>query len=528
MSDPQAPVPARSPLWLIVRLLAGAGVAVSAAWWVPGLEDYRPWAPGDGVPVLRRLLPGGGAASVVEDARTGLVTASAVGGEAGEGTFEPVAVLTPEEAAAIVAEATATGNAEPGSDAAKAEEAATLARVGGALAADAARAARQPSSYGMGFVQPIEDAGHRGLSAWYRALGAAPSRVVRALHFGDSTIAADGIARTVRARLQARFGAGGPGFVSAAMDPRWNKRYDVTVRRGGTWDTTSLLEGGAAGNRYGLGGTVAIGDPGANVAIDALDGAGKPVALRHVELWYQGGASTGAVSAKTSEGPLGGRPEGAASRTDLFWEATLNGGASRLTYSVSGGPVPFYGVVLEAGAGVTWEALGITAVGSGAYGRQDAGHLRDQLTHRRPDLIVMMLGGNDAGLRGLASGDPTAYKAYYLAGLQRIRGPLPEASCLLVTPLDQGVRRSGKVQTKPAIPTIVEAQRQLAAEQGCAFWSAFDAMGGNGSFQEWMGHKPPLAWTDLMHLSTAGQEIIGNLLADALLADYEAFSGVQR
>lgn len=528
MSELQAPFAVRSPLWMIARLLLGAGVAVSAAWWVPGLQDYRAWAPGEGVPVLRRLLPGGGAASVVEDARTGLVTSSGDGDEGEGGVFEPVAVLSAEEAAAVVAEATATGNAEPFSEAAKAEEAATLARVGGALSADAARAARQPSSYGMGFVQPIEDPGHRGLGAWYRALASAPVRVVRALHFGDSTIAADGIARTVRARLQAKFGAGGPGFVSAAMDPRWNKRYDVTVRRGGSWDTTSLLEGGAAGNRYGLGGTVAIGDAGANVVIDALDGAENPVPLRHIELWYQGGGATGTVSAKTTEGTLGTGPSGASSRSDLYWEANLNGGSSRLSYSVSGGPVPFYGVVLEGAAGVTWEALGITAVGSGAYGRQDVGHLNDQLLHRRPDLIVMMLGGNDAGLRGLASGDPTAYKAYYLAGLQRIRGPIPTASCLLITPLDQGVRRAGKVQTKPAIPTIVEAQRQIAVEQGCAFWSAFDAMGGNGSFQEWLGHKPPLAWTDLMHLSTAGQEIIGNLLADALVEDYEAYTGVGR
>lgn len=522
---PAASVYTRSPLWLIGRLLLGAGVAVSAAWWVPGLEEYRPWAPGEGVPVVRRLIPGGGAASVVEDARTGLVTSNGAGDEASEGAFVPMAVLTAEEAAEVVAEATAMGNAEPTSDEAKAEEAATLARAGGALAADAAREQRKPSSYGMGFVQPIEDPGHRGLSAWYRALSMSQTRVVRALHFGDSTIAADGIARTVRGRLQSRFGAGGPGFVSAAMDPRWNKRYDVTVRRGGRWDTTSLLEGGAAGNRYGLGGTVAIGDPGANVSIDALDGSGNPVALRHVEIWYQGGGSTGTLSAKTSAGPLPERPLETTSRSDLFWEADLNGSASSLTYSVSGGPVPFYGVVLEAAAGSTWEALGITAVGSGAYGRQDPAHLHDQITHRRPDLIAMMLGGNDAGLRGLASGDPTAYKAYYLAGLQRIRMSAPQASCLLIAPLDQGVRRSGQIQTKPAIPTIVEAQRQLAVEQGCAFWSAFDAMGGNGSFKEWKDHKPPLAWSDLMHLSTAGQEIVGNLLADALLADYEAFRG---
>jgi lysophospholipase L1-like esterase len=521
--------PPTAPLVLLLRVVAGAAAASALVAASPWADALRPWSPGEPLPVVRRLLPAEGAARVEEDARTGLLTAVAGEADAGEAEVDPIALLPPvsamsaEEVAAVVAAATAVGNADGASPEAVAEEEAAAKRAGGALRADAGRKQRQPSTRGMGFVQAVEDPGHRGLAPWYRALAQSGERVVRAVHFGDSTIAADGVAKTVRERLQERFGAGGPGFVSAAMDPRWNKRFDVKVRRGGTWDTTSLLEGKAPGRRYGLGGTVVVADAGATLTVDALDGAGDPLPLRRVELWYQGGAGAGRVSAKTPDGPLEGRPLAGSGRTDLYWGVDLLGTSPRVSFSVSGGAVPFYGVVLESDRGATWEALGVTAVGSGAYGFQDPAHLADQLQHRRPDLIVVMLGGNDVGLRGLASGDSSAYAVYFQQGLDRLRGPLPEAACLIVSPLDQAVRKGGKVLTKPAIPAIVEAQRKVAAASGCAFWSAFDAMGGVGSFNEWLTHRPALAWTDLMHLSTAGQEILGHLLADALLADFEAF-----
>ena len=61
-------------------------------------------------------------------------------------------------------------------------------------------------------------------------------------------------------------------------------------------------------------------------------------------------------------------------------------------------------------------------------------------------------------------------------------------------------------------------QREVAREQGCAFWDAQAAMGGSGSFGVWMSKK--LAWSDLYHLTNKGLAIIGNTLSDALEAAY--------
>jgi hypothetical protein len=46
-------------------------------------------------------------------------------------------------------------------------------------------------------------------------------------------------------------------------------------------------------------------------------------------------------------------------------------------------------------------------------------------------------------------------------------------------------------------------------------------MGGEDAIVRWGLLKPPLAWTDLLHLSAVGQDIVGQMLADAILADYD-------
>jgi hypothetical protein len=98
--------------------------------------------------------------------------------------------------------------------------------------------------------------GEEHLAGFFRTLRERRQSPVRVLHYGDSTLAGDGIAKTVRKRMQENFGYGGPGFFVAGMDPRWMRRDDVRVDRTGDWNIQTILFGGNNG-RYGLGGVVA-------------------------------------------------------------------------------------------------------------------------------------------------------------------------------------------------------------------------------------------------------------------------------
>jgi hypothetical protein len=67
---------------------------------------------------------------------------------------------------------------------------------------------------------------------------------------------------------------------------------------------------------------------------------------------------------------------------------------------------------------------------------------------------------------------------------------------------------------------MVDLQRRAAIQAGCGFWDSFHAMGGEGSYARWMEMEPPLTWSDLVHLSSEGRELVGHTLADALLDAY--------
>ena len=89
----------------------------------------------------------------------------------------------------------------------------------------------------------------------------------------------------------------------------------------------------------------------------------------------------------------------------------------------------------------------------------------------------------------------------------------------MIAPLDQGTRHRGKVTSKPQLERIIRVQRRTAETLGCAFWDARAVMGGKGAFARWIVAKPKLASTDLLHLTSVGLKLMGDSLADALLAE---------
>lgn len=518
-SDPRSGY--RAGVRALVTAFATAGASVGLAYLHPSLATYRPWSPGDPVPVVAALLPAlrsEGGTRVVEDGVNGLTLA----------TDSPVVLP------AVLPEGAEVDRVIPGTGGSKPEAVPSVAVEGDiappleatvAGAGAAGLPARPP-----GVATPLVDPDHRGMAAFYRALHSATQGegLARAAHYGDSTIAADGITSTVRARLQARFGDGGPGYLSAGMDPRWSMRRDVTIARKGDWDTVSLLLGGGEG-RYSYGGIVSTAAPDAFLSITAPKGAdGKPTPMHRFELWFQAGAERGDWWASLDGKAVGQGSALAEATADRHLPVDVPEGYTRASFGTTGGAagagVTFYGAVMETkGPGVVWDALGVVGVGSRSFTQHSKRHLASQVAQRRPDLIVVMLGGNELGLPVLGRGDGSSYIPYYQDTIRRLRSGAPESACLLITPLDQGTRDGGTPATKPNLPRLVAAQRKAAATEGCAFWNGYAAMGGPGAIVRWGAMRPPLAWTDLVHLSANGQKIIGDLLADAIEHGYDTW-----
>jgi lysophospholipase L1-like esterase len=449
----------------------------------------RPWLPGEPVPLLHLVLPEPGT-EVRLDAH-------------GEIARVEVEAATPEPVV-ITAEPTP----EP----------------------PEARLPKRPPAVATALEAP-----EGALDHFFSTLAAAedgePGRVVRALHWGDSTIAADGITSTVRQRLQTRFGDGGPGFLAVHADPRWQIRPGVLRMQDGDWNSLTITFGGAETPRYGLGGNVSTAAPEGEITA-TLGGRrieGKRQPLHRFDVHYQQQPEGGTVSV-VPRGHRGAVLKTASEKVrDRFRELPASKGATTLWIKTHGdGPVTLYGVALETeGPGVTWETLGIAGSSIGSMTAHQARyHMKSQVERRQPDLVVYQTGGNELTYPTLLGGEGEKYEESYIKVLDKLRAGRPEASCLMIGPLDQATRQRGNVVSKVNLDRMITVQRRTAARAGCAFWDARASMGGEGAFARWLNHEPRYAWTDLIHLNSDGLELIGDSLADALLDSYDRWREV--
>jgi len=369
-----------------------------------------------------------------------------------------------------------------------------------------------------GVARPIEGGQH--LAGFFRSLDRSSSELTRVLHYGDSTLAGDGIAKTVRSRLKQRFGDGGAGFFVAGMDPRWMRRDDLRIGREGDWDIHTILFGGNNG-RYGLGGVSAR--PRGMGAVHASASRKGATMGRRIEVYSNLARSGTPLKLQVNGQPTEGLTRNTLERFER-WTIDLDEDVSALKLSVLEPGLEIYGIVSEFSQGITWETTAVVGIASGSMRQFNAEHLAAQSAARAPHLVILMLGGNETGHGGLASPDGRLYREGYLNALNTIRRGAPQAACLVMAPLDQAFQgEDGKARSKPVMGKMVQVQREAAHQAGCAFWDSWSFMGGNGGFGRWLSQG--MAWTDLVHLTEKGLTRVGDALTEALLAEYEHWRG---
>lgn len=394
------------------------------------------------------------------------------------------------------------------------------AAVAGVAPASAAAKAPAGLASGQGVLLPIEGIEH--LRPFYSALTRTDrAGPVRVLHYGDSTLAGDGIAKTVRRRLKAEFGDGGPGFFVAGMDPRWMRRDDVRVQRSGEWEILTILNGGNQG-RYGLGGVVAKARSAAAGVQFAPARSGQALGQR-LEIYAQKSRRSDALRLQVNGAPVTAlRRIEHASFDQWLLEHPEPIVSGQLLVQENG--LEIYGLALETSQGITWETTAVVGIASGSIRQFNAEHLADQTRVRQPELIVVMLGGNDAGHGGILQADGRIYREGFMRAVDVLRRGAPAAACLVMSPTDQAMLDDqGRLVSKKTMARMVELQRQASREMGCAFWDSWQFMGGQNAFARWL--QQGLAWTDLMHLTEKGLHRIGQGLADALLHGHEQHKG---
>jgi lysophospholipase L1-like esterase len=368
----------------------------------------------------------------------------------------------------------------------------------------------------------IEDPSGKALHGFFSALRAAEQKkgTARITYFGDSIVASDFVTATLRRRLQKRFGDAGHGF--SLMANAWPGYFhnDVTRFAAPGWQVSRVVGPFAKDGLYGLGGVSFRSEgPGVFSRFGTAKTGTFGRAVSKFVLDYLEQPSGGTIQIKidgaeretfSTEGPT------VKSAVKTF---TVPDGEHELEVRAMSGNVRAFGVWMERDEpGVVLDAIGIQGCRVRFLDQNDDAHLAEQLKLRDASLNVFQYGMNE-------SEDGEAYpldqyEATMKSLLAQFKSAVPEASCLLVGPLDRVDKKGESFRSRPVIPKLDAIQRRVAGEVGCAYWDTLRAMGGPGSMGTWF--QRGLGGTDLAHPSSAGAEVLGNWIYLALMEAYEA------
>lgn len=343
------------------------------------------------------------------------------------------------------------------------------------------------------------------------------SKSVRILWLGDSHTAADFLTGSLRARLQARFGAGGPGFARVGLKPYRHTQLHYSCD--GPWKLEPIppprrtpFDDGV----FGLGGLRASPDGApAQASFELSSGAARGKLAW--QLWYSlsEGASFRVTLAGVSQ-VVTGRTEAPVVPGAGFSSLVLDGAlGDRLELLTLGGAPRFYGLVVEGSEpGVVLDAVGIDGARVATALAWGEASFEAAVRAREPSLLVLAFGTNEA----FDADKPEKYRPQYQALLARVRRAVPQVDCLIVGPPDANAVAGG---SEPRVAELDALQRSIAADLGCGYLSQLEIMGGPGSYSRWAHQTPALAKGDRLHLSAKGYDVIANALADRLLLAYE-------
>ncbi len=342
------------------------------------------------------------------------------------------------------------------------------------------------------------------------------SHPVRIIHYGDSPTTADLITGDARQLLQQRFGDAGPGFVLIAKPWAWYGHRGVDVSGDG-WKIDTAV-GSMREGLYGLGGAVFTGSPGATSTIRI-----EPNESNSVEVEYLEEPNGGSIDILADGVPAGLIKTAGDANTNGAASITLPGGTRQVRLTVSGGTVKIFGVAFARGAsGITYDSIGLNGASTTVLSRAfSPTNWAGALQHRDPDLVVINYGTNESGFGAFVD---KQYEIELRRAIARVRAAVPNASILIMSPMDRGTYTNGdSIATMPAIPKLVGIQRRVAAELNCGFFDTYDAMGGNGTMARWYNSHPRMVAADLIHPSPQGARIVAELLTGQMLIGYERY-----
>lgn len=376
-------------------------------------------------------------------------------------------------------------------------------------------------------------------------LASLDSNVVHIIHYGDSQLEEDRISATIREDLQDEFGGAGPGMMPAIMTVPSQTTSHSNSGALSRYILFGPKEEEADHSRYGPLAQFAKLEGEASITIQ------KRKEQRKNTFSHVGGYST--VKLLTNKGArikaklnvnqtfveiVGEDEEGnpKEKRTtkvvdageptiETFnklkvytWKLKDTTSIAKMYLSGNG---EIYAISADGAYGVAVDNVAMRGSSGTIFHRIDPELLAESYKAMNARLIIMEYGGNL--VPGTNSGNIDWTKKLITRQIQAIQKANPDADILFIGPADMARQKDGQWQTYAGLNMTIKALREVALDNGAAYWDMHRVMGGNGSMIKWVNKEPALGFTDHIHFTRRGAAYMGDLFCAALRMHYDYF-----
>jgi lysophospholipase L1-like esterase len=370
------------------------------------------------------------------------------------------------------------------------------------------------------------------------------STTVHVIHYGDSQLEEDRISSTIREDLQNEFGGNGPGLLPAVMHipsqstSQWNngdmKRYIIFGPK----------EEQATHNRYGplaqvgeLNGSAVVGIKKRENKKDMFPHVGGYSVIKvlaankgslKLKLTYEHEVSeiVGQNADGTPKTKKKNKKETAQDPTvEKFTK--LNVYTWKLPDTTSNiklylnGRTEIYAISVDGSYGVAVDNVAMRGSSGTVFHKIDSQLLAESYKAMNAKLIIMEYGGNMVPSMTPKTLDWS--KKLITRQIQAVKKANPDADILFIGPADMAKQINGRWQTYPGLGITIKMLREVALENGLAYWDMHRVMGGEGAMIKWVKKAPPLGFTDHVHFTRKGASYMGDLFCSSLHMYYDYY-----
>lgn len=334
---------------------------------------------------------------------------------------------------------------------------------------------------------------------------------LRFFQIGDSHTAADYFSGVMRERLQAEYGDGGIGWITAAR-VSGNRLARVTYAQAGVTVATNRFDE----NDYALGGvSVFMDEEGGTVNVNPRPEDPSP---QRAMFFLR---ANGAGSPLTVTDAAGTREIPADLDSPLWQRSEL---PLTLPFTLANAPGDGWeagGIYIENGTrGAVYSASGLNGAQFSQTARWREGWTGD-LAALRPHLVILSFGTNEAFYPKY---DGALFRAFWKDAIDRIRADAPGAGILIIGASESLKSTAGECGTRPAaLDDVQAAQLEIAREKKTLYWSWQEAQGGACSMKGWIAQKK--GRRDGVHFTAEGYSELAGDLASGLIALLNSIRG---